>query len=231
MNWLAYIGVGKTKPAKQSTLQPKEELHKKSGSAPSAQSIVQRSRLNTSSLRSRKIQTILSGGGNRVECQLLRQNRRDMVQDRLHQDKDKTATYQSGMPTSKKAGLEILSGIDLSKVRVHYISSRPAQVNASAYTQRPDIHLAAGKKKHLPHEGWYVVQQMRGRVNPTMQSQGVSINDDSNLECEAEVKGSRTVTMQASVQTNAAAKKSANGSIRDSTVQRYVTYTQADQSI
>ena len=75
----------------------------------------------------------------------------------------------TGMPDNLKAGVESLSGIDMSDVRVHYNSSKPAEVGALAYTQGTNIHVAPGQEKHLPHEAWHVVQQAQGRVKPTMQ--------------------------------------------------------------
>ncbi len=91
---------------------------------------------------------------------------------------------RTGMPDNLKAGLEQLSGTDLSDVRVHRNSSKPEKVGALAYTQGKDIHVAPGQEKHLPHEGWHVVQQSQGRVKPTMQAKGVAINDDEILERE-----------------------------------------------
>jgi hypothetical protein len=76
-------------------------------------------------------------------------------------------------------------------VRVHYNSSRPAQVHARAYTQGTDIHLGPGEEEHLPHEAWHVVQQKQGRVRPTLQAKGLPINDDAGLEREADVMGAR----------------------------------------
>lgn len=96
---------------------------------------------------------------------------------------------RTGLPNSLKAGLEGLSGMDLSNVRVHSNSSEPAQLNALAYTQGQDIYIGPGQEKHLPHEGWHVVQQMQGKVNPTMQAKGMPINDDETLEKEADVMG------------------------------------------
>ena len=74
------------------------------------------------------------------------------------------AESHTGMPRPLKAGLESLSGIDLSGVRVHKNSSKPGQINALAYTQGQEIHASQGQEKHLPHEGWHAVQQMQGRV-------------------------------------------------------------------
>lgn len=96
---------------------------------------------------------------------------------------------KTGLPDNLKAGIENLSGIAMDNVRVHYNSSKPAQLQALAYTQGTDIHVAPGQEKHLPHEAWHVVQQMQGRVKPTMQMKGVQINDDEGLEREANVMG------------------------------------------
>ncbi|HEX3047638.1 MAG TPA: DUF4157 domain-containing protein [Bacillota bacterium] len=81
--------------------------------------------------------------------------------------------------------------MDLSEVRVHYNSSKPAQVGALAYTQGTDIHVAPGQEEHLPHEAWHVVQQAQGRVRPTMQFKGVAVNDDAGLEQEASEMGDK----------------------------------------
>lgn len=74
-------------------------------------------------------------------------------------------------------------------VRVHYNSPQPAQLQAHAYAQGSEIHLAAGQKQHLPHEAWHVVQQAQGRVRPTMQLAGVQVSDDESLEREADLMG------------------------------------------
>ncbi len=50
----------------------------------------------------------------------------------------------TGMPDNLKAGVESLSRIDMSDVRVHYNSSKPAEVGALAYTQGQNIHVAPG---------------------------------------------------------------------------------------
>ena len=110
----------------------------------------------------------------------------------------KTEAFQNktGMPDHLKSGLENLSGMELSSVRVHHNSSKPAQLNALAYTQGQDIHVGPGQEKYLPHEAWHVVQQMQGRVRPTMQAKGVSINDDAGLEREADVMGAKATHMK-----------------------------------
>jgi hypothetical protein len=96
---------------------------------------------------------------------------------------------RTGLPDQLKAGVENLSGLSLSDVRVHYNSARPADVQALAYTQGADIHLGPGQEKHLPHEAWHVVQQKQGRVRPTLQMKGVAINADDALEREADING------------------------------------------
>lgn len=96
---------------------------------------------------------------------------------------------RTGMPDYIKNGMESLSGFRMDHVRVHYNSERPAQFQALAYTQGSDIHIAPGQEKHLPHEAWHVVQQMQGRVRPTANINGQSLNDDTALEHEADVMG------------------------------------------
>ena len=102
----------------------------------------------------------------------------------------------TGMPDNLKAGIEILSGLSMDDVKVRYNSSKPAQLQALAYTKGAEIHVRPGQERHLPHEAWHVVQQKRGRVKPTMQVKGVAINDDQWLESEADMMGIKAVTGQ-----------------------------------
>lgn len=100
----------------------------------------------------------------------------------------------TGLPDNLKSGIEHLSGMSMDHVKVHYNSSQPAQLNALAYAQGSDIHVAPGQEQHLPHEAWHVVQQAQGRVRPTMQMQGsVPVNDDAGLEREADVMGAKAL--------------------------------------
>jgi Domain of unknown function (DUF4157) len=103
---------------------------------------------------------------------------------------------KTGLPDNLKVGIENLSGIAMDDVRVHYNSSKPSQLQALAYTQGTDIHVAPGREQHLPHEAWHVMQQMQGRVKPTLQAKGVSINDDESLEHEADVMGRKALQMK-----------------------------------
>lgn len=91
----------------------------------------------------------------------------------------------TGLPDNLKSGIENLSGYSLDDVKMHYNSDKPTQLRALAYAQGADIHVAPGQEKHLPQEAWHVVQQKQGRVQPTMQMQGVNVNDNEGLEREA----------------------------------------------
>ena len=102
----------------------------------------------------------------------------------------------TGMPDNLKSGIESLSGFSMDDVRVHYNSSKPATVQALAYTQGTDIHVAPGQEKHLPHEAWHVAQQMAGRVSPTTNINGMPVNDNAALEHEADVMGEKAVTQR-----------------------------------
>ncbi len=98
----------------------------------------------------------------------------------------------TGLPDDLKTGIENLSGYSMDDVKVHYNSDKPAQLNAHAYAQGTDIHLASGQEQHLPHEAWHVVQQKQGRVQPTVQRQtDININDDEDLESEADIMGEK----------------------------------------
>ncbi len=103
---------------------------------------------------------------------------------------------RTGLPDGLKSGVEGLSGLSLDDVRVHYNSPKPAGLQALAYTQGADIHVAPGQERHLPHEAWHVVQQKQGRVRPTFQMKGAQINDDSILEKEADRMGRKAFAVK-----------------------------------
>lgn len=102
----------------------------------------------------------------------------------------------TGLPDNLKTGIENLSGYSMDDVKVHYNSDKPAQLQALAYAQGTNIHVAPGQEQHLPHEAWHVVQQKQGRVQPTMQMQGVNVNDNEGLEKEAEIMGNKSIGLQ-----------------------------------
>lgn len=104
---------------------------------------------------------------------------------------------KTGLPDNLKSGIEQLSGYTMDDVKVHYNSDKPAQLNAHAYAQGTDIHIASGQEKHLAHESWHVVQQKQGRVKPTTQLKDKTpINDASELELEADVMGARALQLK-----------------------------------
>lgn len=106
-----------------------------------------------------------------------------------------TQANNTGLPDHLKSGIENLSGLSLNSVKVHYNSDKPARLQAKAFAQGSDIHLATGEEKHLPHEAWHIVQQAQGKVKPTMQMKGgVNVNDDQGLENEADVMGAKALS-------------------------------------
>jgi hypothetical protein len=123
------------------------------------------------------------------EEELLQANS-ETVQHQQNKSDTKPRGNNTGLPDKLKAGIESLSGLTLDQVKVHYNSAQPAQLNALAYAQGSDIHLAPGQEQHLPHEAWHIVQQAQGRVRPTMQmNNGVLVNNDAGLEREADLMG------------------------------------------
>jgi hypothetical protein len=128
--------------------------------------------------------------GQAKKNQALEDNRESSLQ--LHKQNSIQLVAQSnntGLPDNLKSGMENISGINLDQVRVHYNSPRPAAVQAHAFAQGSDIHLAPGQDKHLPHELGHIVQQAQGRVKPTTSVGGTPVNDSHQLENEATQMG------------------------------------------
>jgi len=105
--------------------------------------------------------------------------------------RDKPESNTTGMPNALKAGIESLSGIDMSGVSIHRNSVKPAQLHALAFAQGDDVHVGPRQEQHLPHELWHVVQQRQGRVRATTRVAGVGVNDEGKLEREADLMGQR----------------------------------------
>jgi hypothetical protein len=129
----------------------------------------------------------------------------------------------TGLPDRLKSGVEQLSGLGMDDVRVHFNSPRPAQLQALAYTQGADIHVAPGQERHVPHEAWHVVQQKQGRVKATRQTKGVSINDDAGLEREADAMGPRAAQTE-----HAGVKAEPSVPLQATAIQRKPTSKQAN---
>jgi hypothetical protein len=115
-------------------------------------------------------------------------------------DSRKLIPNHTGLPDPLKSGVESLSGLSLDDVRVHFNSPRPAQMQALAYTQGTQIHIAPGQERHLPHEAWHLVQQKQGRVQPTAKLAEIAINDSPSLENEADKMGTKSLQMSARVE-------------------------------
>lgn len=101
----------------------------------------------------------------------------------------------AALPAKLQSGIQALSGLSLDRVKVHYNSFKPARLNAHAYAQGDDIHLAPGQEQHLAHEAWHVVQQREGRARPTGRIGGQPLNDDAGLEREADQMGSQAARL------------------------------------
>lgn len=130
-------------------------------------------------------------------------------------------TNTTGLPDQLKSGIENLSGYSMNDVKVHYNSSKPAQLRAHAYAQGSEIHIAPKQEEHLPHEAWHVVQQKQGRVKPTMQMKGVGINDETRLEREADVMGAKAMQLKS---VDFDSETASEGAIPNTVVQRAVGY-------
>lgn len=93
----------------------------------------------------------------------------------------------TGIPTQMKLDFERRSGLSFDDVRVHYNSDKPARLGALAYTQGTQIHVGPGQERSLPHELGHVIQQKAGRVRPTRWIGGLPVNDQPELEREADL--------------------------------------------
>ena len=115
----------------------------------------------------------------------------DQLQLKSTSEETQQQPNNTGLPDQLKQGVEHLSGMSLDDVNVHFNSSKPSAINAHAYAQGTEIHVAPGQEQHLPHEAWHVAQQKQGRVKPTQQLAGAAINDDPALEKEADEMGAK----------------------------------------
>ena len=108
-----------------------------------------------------------------------------------HNNSEIPHTRNGALPSHIQNNAEALSGFSLDHVNVHYNSDQPSQLNAHAFAQGSDIHLASGQEKHLPHEAWHVVQQMQGRVSSNGEIGTEKVNNDPSLENEADNMASK----------------------------------------
>ena len=128
------------------------------------------------------------------------------------------------LPERLQVGVEHLASVPMDDVRVHYASSKPAQLQAHAYSQGNAIYVAPGQEKHLPEEAWHAAQKKQGRVRPTGTLQGTPINDDPRLEREAQTMGAKAVVqgshLVASPETNRSVAVQTFAKSADAPVQR-----------
>jgi hypothetical protein len=109
------------------------------------------------------------------------------------------STNSTGMPNAVKSKMEGAFNTDFSDVKIHTNSEQSKQLGALAFTQGSDVHFSSGQynpdtqsgQELLGHELTHVVQQRQGRVQPTKQGKGMSINDSPVLENEADVMGKK----------------------------------------
>jgi hypothetical protein len=102
------------------------------------------------------------------------------------------------MPAAVQHKMERAFGFDFSAVRIHH-DDQARSVGALAFAQGTDLHFAPGQyapqsqagQAVLGHELAHVVQQAAGRVRAPAQALGGAINDDPELEREADRKGAR----------------------------------------
>lgn len=157
-----------------------------------------------------------------------------MQQKQAHQERSAPAIQRmpskpnnTGLPDALKAGVEKRSGLSMDDVHVHYNSSKPAQVQALAYTQGTEIHMGPRQEQHLAHEAWHVVQQKQGRVKATSRVHGMPLNNEAGLEREAEQRG-KTILANKSESTSSSLKVSPttpfSGPTASQPVQRFIRY-------
>jgi hypothetical protein len=188
------IMLSKSQTPKQDKTSPPQRRPNPTAKAPAIgqsplASIIQRAEMDPSTLTQSDIIQLQRTIGNLAVAQLLAEPTQAPP---VQKSENKT-----GLPDKLKTGIENLSGLSMDDVRVQYNSSKPAQLQALAYTQGTDIHVGPGQERHLPHEGWHVVQQRQGRVKPTMQMSGEQINDEVGLEREADVMGGKALQRKA----------------------------------
>jgi hypothetical protein len=112
----------------------------------------------------------------------------------------------ASLPTGIRAHMEAAFGADFSAVRIHE-GGDAERLDALAFAQGTDIHFAPGRfapsntqgLELLGHELAHVVQQAQGRVEGSIHASGMSVNDDSALEHEADVLGAKAARGESAI--------------------------------
>jgi len=116
-----------------------------------------------------------------------------------------TTSSPSQLSTDVRGKMEGAFQTDFSNVNIHKNSSKAKDMGAYAFAQGNDIHFAPGQynpatpkgQELIGHELTHVVQQRSGRVKPTTQAKGLPVNNDTELEREADDMGAKAAKGEA----------------------------------
>ena len=143
----------------------------------SSESAFQLVDIRQESIAQRKLQELINNSSqvkNAAQLQSMADNYAAKQQQPIQKKENKT-----GLPNNLKSGIEDLSGYPMNDVKVHYKSAKPTQLQAHAYAQGSDIHVAvSGQDQYLPYE-----------VDPIG---GSLINDEKNPIQRRTIKGTIT---------------------------------------
>jgi hypothetical protein len=114
-----------------------------------------------------------------------------------------------------------LHGIGASLQRVPADDARLAAVHARSYAQGRQALVSEAADRG--HELWHLAQQAMGRVRPTMQVQGRSVNADTSLEQEADRLGALIDRHSPSMPSGPADTASSATNLQVAPIQRKVT--------
>ena len=87
----------------------------------------------------------------------------------------------TAIPAYLKSQAERKSGCDLSNVKVHYNSTKPADYQAVGIAQKNTIHLAPFHENKIKHEVVHIVQQKQNTF-PVCQQRGSVVSDWSRKQ-------------------------------------------------
>jgi hypothetical protein len=113
------------------------------------------------------------GGKSMPAVPVLQQKVEQLLFEKDYSERSNPGIYNTGLLQSplKPFQLKDERPKGPSTAEIKPFRSAPGQLQAHAFAQGTDIHIAPGQERHLPHEAWHVVQQRKGRVKPTMQLQ------------------------------------------------------------
>lgn len=97
----------------------------------------------------------------------------------------------TGMPDWIKNNFEAVTSLSAENVRVRYNSPKPAQLEAKAFTNDSEIHVAPGAESSLFHELGHLPRRRSQPIPVTGYVAGVPVNDNPDFEREADRVGER----------------------------------------